>query len=102
MAQTEPQVDSLLARRPPIGKMGERSERLLEIGRRLAVSRPVQRARTGLGEVAHGLLPQFAAQRVIGEPLDLLGEPVGMQPFDDLDDPRVQRAAAARGAGSRR
>ena len=29
---------------------------------------------------------------MVGEPLDVLGQPVGIEPLDGLDDPRVQGA----------
>ena len=43
--------------------------------------------------VAHRLLPQLAPKSVVGEPLDLLREAIGVKRLDSLDDPRVQRAA---------
>ena len=91
VAQAEPKIDRLLARRARLGKMRQRRQRLLEVGRRLTVCRPVERARAGLGKIPHGLFPDLAADRVIGEPLHLLGKTLGIERFDDLDDPRVQR-----------
>jgi hypothetical protein len=41
-----------------------------------------------------GLLPYLAATGVIGQPIDVLDKPPGMQLFDRLDDPGVQGPAA--------
>ena len=46
----------------------------------------------GLAEIGDRLLPQLAAQGVMGQPLDLLGEPVGREPLDRLDDAGVEGA----------
>ena len=42
----------------------------------------------------HGLRPDFAAECVIGEALDLLRDTVGVARLDGLDDPRMQRTPA--------
>ena len=72
--------------------MAERGQRLLEAGHGLPIARarPPWR-RPGAG--THRLVPQLAPQGVVGQPLDVLGQPVGVEPLDGLHDPRVQRAA---------
>ena len=68
-------------------------QRLLEEGGRLPAAAR-ERLGAGLTEIADGLLPQLAPHRVVGEPLDLLGQPVGIERLDGLDDAGVERAPA--------
>ena len=53
-----------------------------------------ERLGAGLAEIGHGLVPHLAPEGVVGQPLDLLGEPVGVESLDRLDDPRVEAAPA--------
>src|SRR5579884_1782960 len=52
------------------------------------------RLRTSLLQVRYSLLPPLAAQRVVGEPLNLLGQAVRVLPLQNFHDPGVQGAAA--------
>ena len=61
---------------------------------RLPVGRARHRLRAGLAEIGDGLLPHLAPERVVGQALDVLGEPVGVEALDGLDDPGVERAPA--------
>ena len=45
----------------------------------------------GLPAIGHGFVPQFAPHGVVGQPFDLVGEAIGIEPFDGLDNARVQR-----------
>ena len=89
----EPQVDGLLAGRAARRQVPERLERLLEVGHRLAVRRARRRLRA---RPAAGRRPPCShtspRTRMVGEPLDVLGQAVGVQRLDRLHDPRVQRA----------
>ncbi len=45
-------------------------------------------------EIGHGLVGDVASDSVAGQSLDLIAQPIGVQPLDGLDDPGVQRAPA--------
>src|SRR5882724_9072630 len=85
-----PVVDGLSLGLASLGHVREGAKRLLEGGQGLAVRRAHRGAQTSLAEVRDGPLPHFASQGVVGEPLDVLGEPIGIEPLDHLDDARVQ------------
>ena len=85
--------------RPPLPfrllwEMPERVERLLEMGHRLPMGRALRRLRSGLVEKGDGFLPYLAPDRVIGQPLDVLREPLGVEALDRLDGPGVEGAPA--------
>jgi hypothetical protein len=63
---------------------------LLEAGERLPVGRALERLGTGLALVRRGLLPHLAPKGMVGEPLDVFGEPAGIEPLDPLDKLRVE------------
>ena len=66
---------------------------LLKIAERLLVGGVPHRFTGGLMQVGHSLLPRFAPQRVVGEPVDLLGQPARVASLDGLQDPGVQAAS---------
>ena len=74
----EVEVDGLLRPRATLRKMLERVERLLEAGGRLPVGRALHRLHPGLTEIGDGLLPRLAPERVVGQALDVLREPLGV------------------------
>jgi hypothetical protein len=45
---------------------------------------------TGATKVTQGLVPHFAAQCMMGQPLDLLRQPIVVEPLDRLHDARMQ------------
>jgi len=45
-------------------------------------------------EIGNGLLPRLAPERVVGQPLDVLPEPLGVAALDGLDRPGVESAPA--------
>ena len=61
---------------PALRQRLEDAQRLLELGRGVREGRARDRLGAGLAEIDHRLLPQLAPQGVVGEPLDVLGEPV--------------------------
>src|SRR5262249_48256917 len=74
-------------------EMLEGFQRVFEPGGGLLERGTIQRLRAGLPEIAHGGLPDFAIEGMMGEPLDVLSQAAGMEPLDGLDNPGVQRAA---------
>ena len=74
--------------------MPEGAKRLLEGSQRLGVRRAHRRSHTDLAEVRDRPVPHFSLQGVVGEPLDVLGQPIGIEPLDHLDDPRMQLTAS--------
>jgi hypothetical protein len=78
VAEIDPEVDRGLQGRPGLRQVPERDQRLLESRGRLPVGRAPGGLETGLPEVAHGLVPGLGADRMMTEPLDVLGQPVGV------------------------
>src|SRR5258705_1019679 len=54
------------------------------------VRRAGRRTRPCLAQIVDGLGPYVAAQRMIGELVDLFDQPILIEALDRLDDPRVQ------------
>jgi hypothetical protein len=88
--EIEPDVDGQLGRLPDLGETAEGPERLLQVGNGLAIRGPRHGPEPGLAEIRDRLLPQLPAQGVIGQPLRLLGDALGREPLDGLDDAGVQ------------
>lgn len=65
-------------------------QRLLEPGHRCSKGRSLGRLGSGLAEIVHGLVPQLASERVMSEPVDVLGKPTFAQPLDGVDDLRMK------------
>ena len=80
------QIDGLGKHVTRLREMSEGTERLLRRDDRLAVGRPRQGLRPGLPAVAHGLVPPLAQEGMVGEPFDVLEQPVGVTPFEGGDD----------------
>ena len=92
-SQVEAKIDGLLQRLAGLGQMPEGRQRLLEAAHRLPVGRSRQCLGAGLTEVRDRLLPQLAPHGMVGQPLDVLGQPVRIAAFDGADDPGVQGLA---------
>jgi hypothetical protein len=90
-AQTRPRRRSSFNRSARAS--AENAERLLEPDPGVLERRPRGRLESRLPEILHGLLPQLALERVMGEPLDLLSEAICVERLDCADDPRVKLAA---------
>ena len=45
-------------------------------------------------QMGHGLVPHFAPQGVVGQPIHLLGQAIAVETFNGLGDPRMQGAPA--------
>ncbi len=85
-AGVEVEVDRSLLRLRLLREMPERVERLLETGRRLPISRARRRLKSGLAEKGDRFFPRLAPERVVGQSLHVLREPLGVEAFDGLDE----------------
>src|SRR5215475_11682641 len=92
LVQGESEVDPLLARGARLRQMWEGAERLLEVFRRLAVGRPRHGLLPRLPAVCQGFVPYLPSQSMVGQPLDLLSDPVPSEPFHGFDDTGMQRS----------
>ena len=52
------------------------------------------RLSTRLARISHSVLPCLTPERVVGQPLDVLGQAIAMERLDGLHDPRVERPPA--------
>src|SRR2546428_14115552 len=86
MAEVETEIDAHYERLATLREMIERLSRLLKAAQRLPVSRPRRGLLARLAEVVEGLVPCLAAERVMGEALDVLGQPVRIGAFDGADE----------------
>src|SRR5437899_5199288 len=77
-AKVQPEIDTLLDGLATLGEMRECLERLLKARDRFPIGRPCGSLRPGLTEVADGLVPHLAPEGMVGEAIDLLGQPGGM------------------------
>ena len=98
LAQHRPQVETQLETAP---QRGLALRQVLQDAERLLVARAgvgQRRARGGLAaghvQVMHRLVFELAAHGMMGKPLDVLAEPVGIELFHGLDDAGVGVAAA--------
>ena len=92
--EVEPKVDGLLDRVATLREVLQGGQRLLEERRGLTIGRARRRLLAGLSGVGDGLLPDLAAQGVVGQPLDVLVQAVAVRRSIAVDDPGVQRLAA--------
>src|SRR5262249_14369056 len=67
---------------------------LIACSNQVRASESAARAAAFMAEIVHCLLLQLGPDRVMGEPLDLLAEPVGVQLFYGVHDARVDVATA--------
>ena len=91
--QLEADLEALLQRGLALRQRHEYTKRLLEPGPGILERRPSGRLESGLPQIVHRLLPQLAAEGVMGEPLDVLDEAIRVKRLDRAGDPRVQIAA---------
>jgi hypothetical protein len=78
-SQLEADVEGQLQCRLALRQRLEGAERLLEPGPGVRERRPSGRLESGLPKVVHRLLPQLAPQGMMGEPLDLPAEAIGVK-----------------------
>ena len=92
--ELEAKVDRQLHHRAILQSRSERGQSLLEVSDRLSIGTPGRRLGTRLAEVGHRLVSQLRPQRVVGQPLDVLVQPIAVEPLDRVHDPGVQSASA--------
>ena len=90
-SQREADLERLLQRGPTLRQRVQGAERLCKPRPCILERRPRHRLVAGLPEIAHGLVRQFAAERVKGELLDLLAEAISIEWGHGADDPRADR-----------
>jgi hypothetical protein len=91
-ASTE-EIEMLLSRLAGLGQMRQRIQGLVEVRSRLRIGRAVEPSHASLARVEQYLVSHLTPERMMGQPLDLLGQAVGMEPLKDLDDPGVEGTA---------
>ncbi len=89
-----PQVDGLFSCVAQIREMLEGNQRLLKARHRLSKGRARRRFSARLPEVPYRLLPHLSPKGVLGEPVDVLHQAVGIEPLNDLHNAGVQGASA--------
>ena len=92
--QLEVQVKGLFASRAVLGQPPQGGQGLLVIGRRVGVGD----ARDGRGrarEEGHRPVPDLAVHGVMGQPLDVLTQSVGIYAFDNVDNLGVKLAPSS-------
>ena len=73
-----------------VGEPSQREQRAFEMLDGLPRRRREQRSPPGAQEIIYRLAPHLAAERVVGEPLGLLAQPIGVDLLDRRNDPGVQ------------
>src|SRR6516165_11279364 len=74
----EADINGPLHRLAVLGEMAQRRQRLLEVCERLPVGPSRGRLGPGLPEVGHSLPPCLGPERMVSEPLDVLGQASGI------------------------
>src|SRR3989441_5827468 len=92
IAKLQQEINPLLDRSSALREMPESFERLLEARDCFPVGRARGGLRPGLTEVGDGLVPDLAPEGMVGETIDVLGQPVGIQLFDRRHSARVEGA----------
>ena len=94
--ELETDLETLLHGGLALRQHREGTQRLIEPDPGLRKRRPRGRLNAGFPEIVHRLLPHLATERVMGEALDLLGEPIAVETLHGLGDPSVEVTAPAR------
>src|SRR5215475_3640576 len=92
--ERETNIELVLQRGSALREVAEGAQRVFEPGGGLSGGGPLQRLRAGLPEIAHGRLPDFTLEGVVGEPLDVLRQAAAVNLLDGLDNSGVHRAAS--------
>ena len=90
VSKREAEIDRLLMRVATLRELGQDMQGLLIIRHGFAVGRARRGLAPGLPEVGYGFVPDLALQGMMGQPFDLVGQTVGREPLDDLNEPGVQ------------
>jgi len=90
-SKIEPHIDQLVDHTAILREVPKRLDRLLEASSRLRVGRARHRLRARLPAVGDGLIPDLAADRMVGHPFHLLAEsPIPVEALEGADDPSVE------------
>src|SRR5262249_38618017 len=90
-AEIEPHIDQLVDHTALLGEVPKRLDRLLEVGSRLRVGRARHRLRARLPAVGDGLIPDLAADRVVGQRFHLLAESLAaVEALEGADYPSME------------
>jgi hypothetical protein len=89
-AQSEPQIDGLLACVARLRQVLEGCQGLLEIAHGLAMGRRCHGLLPRLPRVRHGLVPDLAPQGVMRQAFGLLAQPLSCERLKGLDDVGMQ------------
>ena len=76
----------LLNRLMGLGQPRQRLEGVVKVRSRLRIDRAVEPSQARLARVEYDLVPHLTAERMMGEPFDVLSHAAGMEPLQDLDD----------------
>src|SRR5262249_57152623 len=92
--RVETKIDGLGLGLASLGETTESAQsgfqRAVSLGICGACRLPIDRA----AKIVNGLVPDFAVKSMIGEPLDVVGHPVGVEALDGVGDACVQQASA--------
>src|SRR5438445_1081500 len=92
-SKVKAKIDGLLQPLAGLGQMPEGNQRLLEASDGLSVGRSPQCLGTTLSEVRDRQLPHLTPHGMVGQPLDVLGQPVRIAALDGADNAGVQLLA---------
>ena len=91
--EVEKHLHGLRLRGGGIGQALQDLQRLLEPGGGLAVGGMSERLRARLAEIACRSIPALTTAGMMGESLDVLAQPVGIEMLDGVHDPGMERGA---------
>ena len=94
IAHVEPEIDRLLGVLPPLGKVLQDIEPLLEPHGRLLVSRAINCFSARLPEVLESSVPDLAADAMVTQPLDMFVEASSVKRFDGVHDSGMKGASS--------
>ena len=95
-------VDGQFGRLPGLREASERSERLLQVGNGVAGGGSRRGPEPSPAQIRDRLRPHLAPEGMVGEPLDVLTEPICVEPLDRTDELRVKASGGAPAADCRR
>ena len=92
VAEIEPEIDRLLAQLASLGQVLDGVQRLVEPGHGFAVGGARKCLRGRLPQVTGRPLPELGVAGVMGEPLHVLAQPLGIEALEGLHDAGMELA----------
>src|SRR5262245_22053085 len=89
--QVNPQIDGLLMQRAVLRQMRKSRQGLFVTPHGFTRRRALHGLRAGLPAVHQRLVPHLSADGMVGQALDVVGQAVASEPFQSLDNVRMQR-----------